>query len=374
MTQVTKDVEIGLVLQGGGALGAYEAGAVTALLELMDKINEAGRTVRLKAVTGVSIGAINAACIVGAADWADARKRLSSLWSAISLEVPKFVPDIVGSNLALFGVPGFYDPRQDVWRFLAWKSFYDTHPMLGTLTKHVDFKALNNSLTAFVVTAVDVGSGKLMRFSNRDHKKATRTAIGPEHVMASGSLPPGFPATKIDGASYWDGGIIDNTPLGDAIDAFSDTDEDERVLIVMNLFRNSRKLPTNINEVNDRATELRFGNRLYQDSKNATTINHLLQTIDALAAAVPVGSLDERLQERVAEARRFKILDQITNVELADPGLLVRAGSPADSDAPNAFRDFSEDGITRRRDIGYRIALTRLQEAFEERGLLPRSH
>ena len=91
MAQVAKDkIEIGVVLQGGGALGAFEYGAMIALLELMDKIDVPGRTVRLTAVTGVSIGAINAACVVGARDRADARKRLRSLWSDLSLDTPNY--------------------------------------------------------------------------------------------------------------------------------------------------------------------------------------------------------------------------------------------------------------------------------------------
>src|SRR5512139_1879195 len=105
MDNAKDKVEIGLVLQGGGALGAYEFGAIEALLELMDAIEIPGRTVRLAAVTGVSIGAINAACVVGARDRADARRRLHSLWSELSLEAPKYWWNT--RDLALFGVPGF---------------------------------------------------------------------------------------------------------------------------------------------------------------------------------------------------------------------------------------------------------------------------
>ena len=369
MGQVAKDsVEIGLVLQGGGALGAYEAGAVTALLELMDQIETSGHTVRLTAVTGVSIGAINAACVVGARDRADSRARLSSLWSALSLELPTYWPDDVGRNLALFGVPGFYTPRSDVWNILGWTSVYDTTSMLGTLRQHVDFKALNSSSTAFVITATDVDSGELVRFRNHAHKGEPKTRIEPEHVMASGSLPPGFPATTIDRKHYWDGGIIDNTPLGDAIDAFSVSDNVDRILIVMNLFRKSRKAPTNMNEVNDRMNELRFGNRLRQDSENAQTINELLQTIDALAAAVPEGMRDEQLKDRIERARRFKILDAITNIDLADSP--AEGGLTSGSADSNAFRDFSAAGIAQRRETGYRLAFGKLNGLFKMRGLL----
>ena len=375
MVQVAKDnIEIGVVLQGGGALGAYEYGAVIALLELMDEIEIPGRTVRLIAVTGVSIGAINAACMVGASDRADARKRLSSLWSDLSLDAPDFWWPAASRNLALFGVPGFYSPRPDLWNFIDWTNFYDTAPMLGTLKKHVDFDLLNRSATAFVVTAVDVSTGELIRFRNHPHKTEARTEIGPSHVLASGSLPPAFAATAINGARFWDGGIIDNTPLGDAIDAFSGSDDTDRFVIVMNLFRKNRAPPKNMIEVNDRLAELRYGNRLRQDRQNAHAINELLQTIGDLAAVVPEGSLDQDLEARLFDAGRFKVLDAITDIDLADPDLMAEAGMPLSSDQSDAFRDFSASGIQRRHDVGYKLAQLKLQTLFEARGLLPTSH
>lgn len=375
MGQTAKDkIEIGIVLQGGGALGAYEFGAIIALLELMDAIEVQGRTVRLMAVTGVSIGAINAACVVGAKDRADARTRLHSLWSDLSVEAPKYWWDAVNRNLALFGVPGFYTPRRDVWNFFNWTNFYDTDPMLETLKKHVNFELLNSSPTAFVVTAVDVSSGELTRFRNHPHGTEAKTEIGPRHVLASGSLPPAFPATPINGASFWDGGIVDNTPLGDAIDAFSGSDDVDCLLIVMNLFRKNRAPPKNMIEVNDRLAELRYGNRVRQDRKNADTINDLVRTINDLAAAVPAGSLDRQLEDRVRDARNFKVLDEITDIDLTDPDLMAEAGIPLASDASDAFRDFSAAGIQRRRDVGYKLAQLKLQKLFEAHGLLPTSH
>ncbi|MBR1271455.1 patatin-like phospholipase family protein [Bradyrhizobium sp. AUGA SZCCT0222] len=375
MGQVAKDtVEIGVVLQGGGALGAYEFGAMIALLELMDAIEVRGRTLRLVAVTGVSIGAINAACVVGAKDRADARKRLRSLWSELALETPKHWWAAAGRNLALFGVPGFYSPRRDVWNFFNWTNFYDTNPMLGTLKKHVDFDSLNSSPTAFVVTAVNLSSGELIRFRNHPHKTEAKTEIGPLHVLASGSLPPGFPATAVNDASFWDGGVVDNTPLGDAIHAFSGSADVDRILIVMNLFRKNRAAPTNMIEVNDRLAELRYGNRLRQDGVNARTINMLLRIIDDLAAAVPEGQLDQKLKDRVLDAGRFKVLDEITDIDLTDPALMAEAGLPLSSEESGSFRDFSAAGIKRRHDIGYKLAQLKLQKLFEAHGLLPASH
>src|SRR5258708_17151714 len=199
MGQAAKnESEIGVGLQGGGALGAYEFGAIIALLELMDAIDVPGRKVNLVAVTGVSIGAINAACVVGAKDRADARRRLRALWLEIALDPPKFWWASAGSDRALFGVPGVYTPRRDVWNFFNWTNFYDTDPMLGTLKKHVHFGSLNSSKTAFVVTAVDVASGELTRFRNHAQRDEKKTEIEPRHVLASGSLPPGFPAMPIN--------------------------------------------------------------------------------------------------------------------------------------------------------------------------------
>lgn len=379
MGQVAKDnIEIGVVLQGGGALGAYEFGAMIALLELMDKIDVPGRTVRLTAVTGVSIGAINAACVVGAENRADARKRLRALWSDLSLEAPSYWGAAASHNLALFGVPGFYAPRRDIWNFFSWTNFYDTDPMLGTLKKHVDFALLNASKTSLVVTAVDVCSGELIRFRNHPRENEKKIEIGPRHVLASGSLPPAFPPTGVrDGVndgSYWDGGIVDNTPLGDAIDAFSGSDDVDRILIVMNLFRKKRAPPKNMIEVNDRLAELRYGNRLRQDGENARTIDNLLQLIDDLAAAASGGPLDPRLKERVLEAKRFKILGEITDIDLADPVLMAEADLSLESSDSGAFRDFSAAGIERRRDAGHKIAKLKLETVFEKHGLLQAAH
>jgi predicted acylesterase/phospholipase RssA len=312
--------------------------------------------------------------VVGAKNRTDARRRLRALWMEITLDPPKFWWAGGGSDRALLGVPGFYTPRRDVWNFFNWTNYYDTDPMLGTLKKHVDFDALNASKTAFVVTAVDVASGELARFRNHPHKQEAKTEIGPRHILASGSLPPGFPAMPINGDSYWDGGIVDNTPLGDAIDAFSGSHEVDRILVVMNLFRKRRALPKNMIEVNDRLDELRYGNRLRQDRKNADTIDDLVLTIEALAAAVPEGSLTPQLKQRVTNAGRFKVLDEITDIDLADPELMAEAGLPLSSEESGAFRDFSADAMKRRHDVGYTLAHLKLNKLFEAHGLLPTPH
>jgi len=372
MPQVAKDkIEVGLVLQGGGALGAYECGAIIALLQLIDAIAITGRDIALKAVTGVSIGAINAACVVGAANRADACKRLLALWDDLALETPPLWWDAVNRDLSLFGLPGFYTPRPDVWSFATWTSLYDTRPLLTTLERHVDFNALNSSATAFIVTAVDAVTGELQHFSNHDHRKEKRVTVQPRHVLASGSLPPGFPWTPIDGHNCWDGGLVDNTPLGDAIPAFSGSGDVDRILVVMNLFRMQRPLPGNLFEVNDRLQEMRFGNRARQDRANARNINELVETVEKLATLVPAASRDPEIEARIDDARRFKVLDAITDIDLADPDLAAEAGVKTSSENPSGFRDFSLATVNRRRDTGYKLAKLKINKLFEARGLLP---
>src|SRR5260221_5374537 len=278
-----KLVEVGVVLQGGGALGAYECGALNALLELMDEFAEQGRRIALKVVTGISIGSINAACVVGAKSNADARARLNALWDDLTLETPPFWMQAAQRDLAYFGLPGFYVPRPDFWTAPTWTYVYDTRPLLVTLGRHVDFAALNASPTAFAVTAVEVVTGALRAVVNQPLGKVPATKIEPRHVLASGSLPPGFPWTAIDGMPHWDGGIVDNTPLGLAIDAFSADADVDSMLVVMNLYPLRARLPRNLAAVEDRLHELSFGNRLRQDHDMARRIKTPVENIDELA-------------------------------------------------------------------------------------------
>ena len=350
-------MEIGLVLQGGGALGAYEWGAITALFDVIDEAIGNGRDITLRVVTGVSIGAINAACVVGATDRVDARNRLGAMWDDFMIDLP-YLPPSANRDLALFNVPHFYAYRSDLLAAPTWTYLYDTHQLLQTLSDNVDFGALNANKTAFVVTAVDVESGLLTRFTNQKVGDIEPTTIEPHHILASGSIPPQFPWTDIsdrDGKEhhYWDGGIVDNTPLGDAIDAFSSDPHTTRLLVVMNLFPQTAKLPDSLIQVNERLDQLRFGNRLRQDSSTARQMNALISTIHDLAALLPQPLPDE-LQKKVDQANAYKL------VKLIDVSLTADAVS----DDPNSFRDFSREGIVARRDAGRRIALAALRTTF----------
>jgi NTE family protein len=183
--EASKLVEVGVVLQGGGALGSYECGALNALLELMEDYSAQGHRIRLKVVSGVSIGSINAACVVGAKSSADARARLNALWDDLMLEAPPFWMRAAQRDLAYFGLPGFYTPRPDFWTAPTWTYVYDTRPLLVTLGRHVDFAALNASATAFAATAVEVVTGELRAFVNQPLGKIAATKIEPRHVLGA---------------------------------------------------------------------------------------------------------------------------------------------------------------------------------------------
>ena len=363
----SRPVEVGVVLQGGGALGAYECGALNALLELMDEFTAQGRDIVLKVVTGVSIGSINAACVVGAKSRADARAALNALWDDLMLEAPPFWMAAAQRDLAYFGLPGFYAPRPDFWTAPTWTYVYDTRPLLVTLGRHVDFAALNASPTVFVVTAVEVVTGALQPFSNRPLKNLSATKIEPRHVLASGSLPPGFPWTEIDGMPYWDGGIVDNTPLGLAIDAFSADPAVDRMLVVMNLYPLRARLPRNLAAVEDRLHELSFGNRLRQDHDMARRINALVETIDELAAKVAPDERSDWLNARLDEAGRYKIIDAIVNIDMQDPAATLVPSAQSPTDDKDGMRDFSPDTVRRRRRDGFKFAHDLLRPAFENR-------
>jgi len=363
----SKRLEVGVVLQGGGALGAYECGALNALLELMDEFAAHSHEIELKVVTGVSIGSINAACVVGAKTRSGARARLDALWDDLTLQAPPFWIRAAQRDLAYFGLPGFYAPRPDFWTAPSWTYLYDTRPLLATLARHVDFNALNASPIAFAVTAVELVTGMLRIFANRPLGNVPATRIEPRHVLASGSLPPGFPWTEIDGMPYWDGGLVDNTPLGTAIDAFSTDRDVDRMLVVMNLYPLRARLPRNLAGVEDRMHELSFGNRVRQDHDSARRINALVETIDELAEKIAPDDRSGWLNARLDEARRYKVIDCIVNIDMQDPSatLVPAAQNPADD--KDGMRDFSPETVSRRRRDGNKFAHDILRPAFENR-------
>jgi NTE family protein len=252
-----------LLLQGGGALGSYQAGVYQALAEAK---------VHPDWVAGISIGAVNAALIAG--NPPEKRvERLREFWEAVStppLGVPYFAsiatPDDGARTLLnqaralgilLFGAPSFFTPRfpppmpWGVSRADA-VSYYDVAPLKATLERLVDFDRINAGGTRLSVGAVNVRSGNFVYFDTTTHR------ITPAHIIASGSLPPGFPATEIDGEYYWDGGIVSNTPLHWVLDSRPRRDT---LAFQIDLWNARGELPHNLADADVRAKEIRFSSR-----------------------------------------------------------------------------------------------------------------
>ena len=247
-----------LVLQGGGALGSYQAGAYQALCHC-DFMPEW--------VAGISIGAVNAAIIAG--NPPERRvERLKEFWEMATAPVA-WRPFLAGDQsrsafheaaaawIAAFGVPGFFVPRLQPPLF--WPadsphavSYYDTTPLRATLDRLVDFKRINSRQTRLSVGAVNVTTGNFSYFDN------FKQEIGPDHIMASGALPPGFPPVEIDGQHYWDGGLVSNTPLDYVLDQERDRD---LLIFQVDLFSARGPVPTTLLEAAEREKDIRYSSR-----------------------------------------------------------------------------------------------------------------
>lgn len=249
---------VALVLQGGGALGAYQAGVYQALHEADIEPNF---------VSGVSIGGINAAIIAGNTRQ-NRLPRLREFWEMITeRKIWHYTPDgdlfrkarnAASSWMTVtMGQPGFFKPRDcSPWFSLTGAqnalSYYDSEPLRETLNNLVDFSLINDKATGFAVGAVNVLSGNFIYFDN------SREEIAPEHIMASGALPPALPMVKIGTDHYWDGGIVSNTPLQHLLD--QETSRNTLVFQV-DLFSARGSLPRDIQEVMARQKDIMYSSR-----------------------------------------------------------------------------------------------------------------
>lgn len=249
---------VALVLQGGGALGAYQAGVYQALHEA---------DIEPDWVSGVSIGAINSALIAG--NRREHRiERLQSFWDRITdRKVWWFTPEgdifrqarnVTSSLLTtMLGQPGFFEPRQvSAWLAPAGAtdatSFYDTNPLRETLLDLVDFDLINRRAVHFSVGAVNALSGNFVYFDNMIE------TITPEHVMASGALPPAFPTVKIGTEHYWDGGIVSNTPLQHLL---AQDDTLNSLIFQVDLFSSRGPMPRTMQDVMGRQKDIMYSSR-----------------------------------------------------------------------------------------------------------------
>src|SRR5215211_6244621 len=278
-----------LVLQGGGALGSYQAGAYQALCH---------HDFEPEWIAGISIGAVNAAIIAGNAR--DKRvDRLKEFWEMVSSPVPwnplapgdgarSVFNETSAALIATFGVPGFFTPRIPPAPF--WpkgspqsQSYYDTAPLKKTLERLVDFDRINDSKTRLSVGAVGVTSGNFRYFDNFQFRKLGKK-IGPEHIMASGALPPGFPSIEIEGEHYWDGGIASNTPLDYVLD-----EEVNRDLLIfqVDLFSARGLLPESLLEAAEREKDIRYSSRTRMNTDKNRQIHNARMAVRDLIGKLP---------------------------------------------------------------------------------------
>jgi NTE family protein len=293
-----------LVLQGGGALGSYQAGVYQALAE-------DGRS--LDWVAGVSIGAVNAAIIAG--NPPERRvKRLREFWETITEDSalwPEFPYEgwralyrhSAAVAAVLFGQPGFFRPRP-VIEWISHRpplSYYDTSELKRTLKRLVDFDCINRpDGTRLSLGAVNVESGNMTYFDS------SRQRIEPEHVMASGALPPGLAVVAIDGKHYWDGGLVSNTPLQYVMDF---EPREDMLVFQIDLFPASGKLPENLDEVAEREKDIRYSSRTRTSTDNARFRQELRGNIFAFLDRLPADLREDPVAQRLRDNACPKMVD-----------------------------------------------------------------
>ena len=280
-----------LVLQGGGALGAYQGGVYETL---------EGAGLAPTWLAGISIGAINAALIAGNAPERRV-ERLREFWAGVSslpfgVEAPE-LPDSVSTlgrtrdvlnetnaTIAmLFGVAGFFQPRVPPAPFqppgtLAAISYYDTEPLRRTLERMVDFERINSGAVRLSVGAVNVRTGNFLYFDSRER------TIDVRHVMASAALPPGFPPIEVDGEFYWDGGLVSNTPLQHVLDQ---PGSERRLVFQVDLFSARGEMPATIADVAEREKDIRYSSRTRLNTTVELKRQAMLQAAQRLVGRLP---------------------------------------------------------------------------------------
>jgi NTE family protein len=317
-----------IAFQGGGALGAYAFGA-------LKRIYESETAFRPSCVSGVSIGAFTAAIVASHPD--DPIPELQAFWDDLTVFHSSLLPSEIEKFLAYFGNPAFYWPRLDYFELPFWTNFYDLSPIARTLERYVDFARVAKAEVKLVVTATNIKSGDIVEFSNN----RPGDPITMDHLIASGSLPPSYPAKEIQLESFWDGGLFDNTPLSALLKQIDSADAATTRVIVLNLFPKKGKVPKTMLDVWDRMTELQFANKTEKDVGLAQTINKLLAIIENLSPDHGKSIVQQPDFEELAKYKVFDNIIPITNNEL----------EPFSSSA-----DFSKASIERRIEAGYRDA------------------
>jgi NTE family protein len=327
--------QVVFVFQGGGALGAYQAGVFQSLCE-------AG--IDPDWIIGTSIGAINAAIIAGNTP-ENRVPRLREFWrrvthppvSALAGAVPWFGPALSNAFTISHGVAGFFEPNPLAFMGphvpLGAESagYYNTAPLERTLTDLVDFDLINRGATRLTVGAACVRTGEMRYFDSRD------MPITVKHVMASGALPPAFPAVRIDGELFWDGGVVSNTPVERV---FDDNPRRSGVVFAVHMWNPHGDEPDTIWKVLGREKDIRYASRAHNHIVRQKQIHKLRHIIQRLSTMLP-----EEASEDAAELRSYGCSTVMHVVRLLAPPL---AGEDHSKDI-----DFSPSGIRARWDAGY---------------------
>ncbi len=328
--------KIALVLQGGGALGSYQGGVYAAL----SKANYHPHW-----VAGISIGAINAAIIAG--NPPETRvDQMRTFWEQItstavgwplsSFEALASVHQRVYAQAALlFGQPGFFAPR----KALEWISpappisYYDTNALKATLERLVDFDRINAATEPRLsVGAVNVRTGTFAYFDS------TKITIRPEHIMASGALPPGFPAVEIDGEHYWDGGVVSNTPLAYVLDQLP---RRSMLIFQVDVFHGYGVVPTTLEGVAEREKDIRYASRTRMNTDVHARRHEVRHAINDLIALLPPELAN------TPEARRLYKMGCVTQMDIVQ--LIYRPDAPQGSQKDY---EFSRATMEQRWDAG----------------------
>jgi len=340
---------VALVLQGGGALGAYQAGVYQAL-------HEHGLTPDW--VVGTSIGAINAALIAGN-DRATRLDRLRTFWDEVAhkdLFDMRKVPDearrmntmLTTMDSVTRGVPGLYSLRLFNPFFAGWPvaaeaaSFYDTGPLEETLTRLVDLNCLNaSSGIRLTVSAIKVTCGQLRNFDTAHHP------VSIKHVMASGALPPSFPPVRIDGDLYWDGGLYSNTPLEMVL---ADEPRVDTICFMVDLWSAEGPEPNTLEQVYTRQKDVLYASRSRRHIDAYLRGHRLRRLVRMLKAKVP----DDLLSAE--ELRELETVGTDTTMHIIRLAYAGRDWQMASKDL-----NFSKGSIEWRWEQGYQDALRAIE-------------
>jgi NTE family protein len=333
---MTHPARTALVLQGGGALGAYELGAARRLYE--------DQAFAPDVIAGVSIGAITAVLLARPAPGMKPLEALEAFWQKIT--VPGlFLPPPFRPYASVLGNPNFFVPRLDYYALPAWTNIYDTEPLRRTLSQLVDLKSLADPDAApgLLVSATDVEAGEIGYFYSQDK------GLSLDHIVASGSLPPSFPMTVIGDKFYWDGGLFDNTPLGAVLDRLGGAAGADRTIYVVNLFPNEAPVPRNMQEVTARTQNLQFANKTSEDVKMLCRINEVAALMEALENLPDGNPLSDNPAYQTVAKRQYVRVPRIVSITRPEEVLGLGAS------------DFSPETIERRANEGYKQTERALQ-------------